>query len=57
MFDKSLKYNICLSKDFSDNKISESLQISGADKFINNMEKGLNSLVGENGSDLSGKQK
>lgn len=56
MFDKTLKYNICLSKEFSKTKVDNSLQISGVDKFINSLDKGLDSAIGENGLNLSGGQ-
>ena len=57
MFDKSIKDNICLFKDFTEANINAALESSGADKFINNIEDGLNYLVGENGCNLSGGQR
>lgn len=57
MFDKNIRDNICLYQDFSDENINEILKLSGADKFINELEEGLDYLVGENGNNLSGGQK
>ncbi|MEG0856357.1 MAG: ABC transporter ATP-binding protein [Terrisporobacter sp.] len=57
MFDKNIKDNICLYKDFSDEEINNILELSGAVKFINELEGRLNYLVGENGNNLSGGQK
>ncbi len=57
MFDKSIKENICLFKDFAEADINEALESSGVDKFIEHVEDGLNYLVGENGSNLSGGQR
>ena len=57
MFDKSIKDNICLFKDFTEADINAALESSGADKFIGNMKDGLDYLVGENGSNLSGGQR
>jgi len=57
MFDKNIKDNICLYKEFSYEKISNILELSGADKFINELEEGLDYFVGENGNNLSGGQR
>ncbi len=57
MFDKSIKDNICLYKDFSEEEIKKSLVLSGADKFINGLGAGIEASVGENGNNLSGGQK
>jgi len=57
MFDKNIKDNICLYKKFSNESISNILELSGADKFINELEEGLDYFVGENGNNLSGGQR
>lgn len=57
MFDKNIKDNICLYKEFSYENISRILELSGADKFINELEEGLDYFVGENGNNLSGGQR
>lgn len=57
MFDKSIKDNICLYKEFSYEKINNILALSGADKFINDLDNKLEYAVGENGSNLSGGQR
>ncbi|WP_343343667.1 ABC transporter ATP-binding protein [Terrisporobacter petrolearius] len=57
MFDKNIKDNICLYKEFSNESISNILELSGADKFINELEEGLDYFVGENGNNLSGGQR
>lgn len=57
MFDKNIKDNICLYKNFSNEQINHILSLSGADKFINEIDEGLEYSVGENGSSLSGGQK
>ncbi len=57
MFDKTIKDNICLYKEFSQEQINAVLSLSGANKFIQESTNGLNSLVGENGSNLSGGQR
>ncbi|KIN80019.1 ABC transporter ATP-binding protein [Clostridium botulinum] len=57
MFDKTIKDNICLYKEFSKGQINNVLNLSGANKFIEETTNGLNYLVGENGSNLSGGQR
>ena len=57
MFDKTIKENICLYKEFSEENLNNALRLSGADKFIEKLENGLDSMVGENGNNLSGGQK
>lgn len=57
MFDKNIKDNICLYQKFSNDDIKKILELSGADKFINDLEEGLDYLVGENGNNLSGGQR
>ena len=57
MFDKTIKENICLYREFSEENIIDALRLSGADKFIEKLENGLDSMVGENGNNLSGGQK
>ena len=57
MFDKTIKDNICLYKEFSEEQINNVLNLSGANKFIEETSNGLNYLVGENGSNLSGGQR
>ncbi|HDK7155149.1 TPA: ABC transporter ATP-binding protein [Clostridium botulinum] len=57
MFDKTIKDNICLYKEFSKEQINNVLNLSGANKFIEETANGLNYLVGENGNNLSGGQR
>lgn len=57
MFDKNIKDNICLYQDFSDDNVNKILKLSGSDKFINELEEGLDYFVGENGNNLSGGQR
>lgn len=57
MFDKNIKDNICLYEKFSYDNINNILELSGADKFINELEEGLDYFVGENGNNLSGGQR
>lgn len=57
MFDDSIKENIRLYSNHSDDEILSSCERSGLSKLINRLPKGINSLVGENGNKLSGGEK
>ena len=57
MFHKSIKDNITLSKDFKTEELENSLSLSGVKKFLPLLDKGLDTSVGENGSNISGGQK
>ena len=57
MFDKSIKDNIFLSQDYSKELLAKALRLSGVDKFLPMMKEGIDTLVGENGSNLSGGQR
>ena len=57
LFSKSIKENIKLFKDFSNEDILESTKKAALTEDINNMEKGIETIVGEKGITLSGGQK
>lgn len=57
MFDKSIKENIFLGKEFDKEHIQEVLTSSGVTKFFKNSKSNLKSRVGVNGSNVSGGQK
>lgn len=57
MFDDSIKENIRLYSNHTDDEIINSCERSGLNKLIDRLPKGINSLVGENGNKLSGGEK
>lgn len=57
MFDKTLKENIILGKDFNDEVLEKALENSGVSEFLRVLPKGVDSEIGENGNNLSGGQK
>lgn len=57
MFDDSIKENIRLYSNHTDNDIISSCKRSGLTKLIDRLPYGINSLVGENGNKLSGGEK
>ena len=57
LFNLSLRDNLCLGKDISDEKLNELLQEAGLLEWINKLENGLDTIVGEKGLKLSAGQK
>ena len=57
MFDETIKYNIDLGRQYSEEKWNRALSISGVDKYLDQTEQGLATPVGEGGSNLSGGQR
>jgi ABC-type multidrug transport system fused ATPase/permease subunit len=57
MFDETICDNICLHKDYPQEKIDEVVDASGLRGFVSELSEGLMYRVGENGSNLSGGQK
>lgn len=57
LFDLTIKENLCLGKRISNEKLNEYLKDAGLDEWINNLENGLDTIVGEKGIKLSAGQK
>ena len=58
LFNISIKENILIGRDcFSDKEITEACKLANAFDFINNLEKGIDTIVGVSGSKFSGGQK
>ncbi len=57
MFDDSIKENIRLFSNHSDEKVLNTCKRAGIYNLINRLPNGINSLVGENGNKLSGGEK
>ncbi|MGL6104997.1 ABC transporter ATP-binding protein [Romboutsia sp.] len=57
MFDDSIKENIRLFSNNSDEEVLKSCERAGIMSLINRLDKGINSMVGENGNKLSGGEK
>lgn len=57
LFDTDLYQNISLDEEFTKKEWAYALEKSGVSQFLNQLENGLYSKVGENGNRLSGGQK
>lgn len=57
LFNTTLLDNITLGEEFAEEQILKALRDSALDKDLSAMPDGLNTVVGENGSNLSGGQK
>lgn len=57
IFNDTIRFNICLGEDFSEEDLQSALRLSGVDRFLSSIEGGLDGSCGENGSHLSGGQR
>lgn len=54
IFNDTLRFNICLGEDFTDEALAHAVKLSGVERFLGNIPGGLDGECGENGSKLSG---
>ncbi len=54
IFNDTLRFNICLGEEFSDEALAQALRRSGVERFLARIPGGLDGPCGENGSKLSG---
>ena len=57
IFNNTVRFNICLGENFSEEALTRALRLSGVDRFLSSVEGGLDGSCGENGSHLSGGQR
>jgi ATP-binding cassette subfamily C protein len=57
MFNNSLRFNLTLGREYSDEAIYESLKVAQLYEFVDGLENRLETIVGKNGTTLSGGQK
>lgn len=57
LFDTDIYQNICLDKKYSSEELQDAIDRSGISLFLDQMENGLKTPVGENGIHLSGGQR
>lgn len=54
LFDDSIRNNITLYKDYTEDEINAAIKNSGLTDFINKQKDGLNTLIYDNGKNISG---
>lgn len=57
IFNDTIRFNICLGEDFSEDALQKALTLSGVERFLPSISGGLDGACGENGSCLSGGQR
>lgn len=56
IFNDSIKNNICLYNDFSEEELEDAINRAGLGKYIHSLPEGINTILSENGKNLSGGQ-
>lgn len=57
IFNETIRYNICLGETFPEADLRKALALSGVEKFLPQIDGGVDGSCGENGANLSGGQK
>lgn len=57
MFDSSVRDNICLFKNYTNEILNKVINMCGLSDLIKNLNYGVDTLIGENGSSISGGEK
>jgi len=57
MFNSSLRYNLSLGRNYSDEEMYEALKVAQLYKFVDELPEKLDTIVGKNGTKLSGGQR
>ena len=57
LFDDTVRGNVTLGGDFSDDEVHAALRVAAADDFVDRLPEGLDTRVGERGATLSGGQR
>jgi ATP-binding cassette subfamily B protein len=57
LFDATVRENITLDGDYIDDDVAKALRLAGADAFVAELPKGLDTQLGERGTTLSGGQR
>jgi ATP-binding cassette subfamily C protein len=54
LFETTLKENICLFKEYTDEEVIEACNKAGLKDFLASLDEGINTMISENGKNLSG---
>lgn len=56
LFNDTIRANLCLGRNFTEDQINYALEVAYADDFIDKLPQGLETIVGDRGTRLSGGQ-
>jgi ATP-binding cassette subfamily C protein len=57
LFNDTMRFNLTLGKDYSEDKIQEAIKIAQLNDVVSNLKDGLDTIVGKDGVKLSGGQR
>lgn len=57
IFEKSIGFNITLEENYDEKRLAEAIKTSGLSDFVSNLDKGINTVIKEDGSNISGGEK
>lgn len=57
IFEKSVGFNITFEENYDEKRLAEAIKTSGLSDFVSNLDKGINTIINEDGSNISGGEK
>lgn len=57
IFEKSVGFNITFEENYDEKRLAEAIKTSGLSDFVSNLDKGINTIIKEDGSNISGGEK
>ena len=56
MFHDTIRNNICLYEEFPEEQLKKAIQLAGLTEFVDSLDQGLDTVISENGKNVSGGQ-
>lgn len=57
IFEKSVGFNITFEENYDEKRLAKAIKTSGLSDFVSNLDKGINTVIKEDGSNISGGEK
>lgn len=57
IFEKSVGFNITFEENYDEKRLAEAIKTSGLSDFVSKLDKGINTVIKEDGSNISGGEK
>lgn len=57
IFEKSVGFNITFEENYDEKRLAEAIKTSGLSDFVSNLDKGINTVIKEDASNISGGEK